>query len=81
MSLDAVAEGELLWQPSEPFKAHSRMAAYMRWVAERHSLRFETYDDLWRWSVDHLEAFWASIADFFGVEFAAPPRTILADAG
>ena len=25
------------------------------------------YDELWRWSVDDLEGFWASIWDFFGV--------------
>ena len=27
-----------------------------------------SYDELWRWSVEDLEGFWASIWDFFGVE-------------
>jgi acetoacetyl-CoA synthetase len=27
----------------------------------------ESYDDLWRWSVDDLEGFWAAIWEFFGV--------------
>ena len=28
---------------------------------------FDSYDATWRWSVDELEAFWASIWDFFDV--------------
>ena len=28
---------------------------------------FESYDDAWRWSVDDLESFWASMWDFFDV--------------
>ena len=28
---------------------------------------FDSYDELWRWSVDDLEAFWASMWDFFDV--------------
>jgi acetoacetyl-CoA synthetase len=40
----------------------------MRWLEAERGLRFETYDELWRWSVDDLEAFWSSIWDFFGVQ-------------
>ena len=29
----AVAEGALLWEPSEQLKANSRMAEYMRWLS------------------------------------------------
>ena len=29
---------------------------------------FDDYHALWRWSVRDLEAFWASIWDYFGVE-------------
>ena len=51
----ALAEGDLLWEPSEAFKSGSRLAEYMRWLAERHGRRFETYDELWRWSIADLE--------------------------
>jgi acetoacetyl-CoA synthetase len=43
------------------------MARYMRWVAEREGLELDGYHDLWRWSVDELERFWASIWEFCGV--------------
>jgi acetoacetyl-CoA synthetase len=43
-------------------------------------MRFDDYDALWRWSVDDLDAFWTSIADYFDVEFLARPSAALADA-
>jgi acetoacetyl-CoA synthetase len=44
------------------------MTEYMRWLASERGLRFDGYEELWRWSVDDLEGFWASIWDFFGVQ-------------
>jgi acetoacetyl-CoA synthetase len=75
-----VVEGELLWEPSESFKQNSRLAEYLRWLADRHGLHFDTYEALWQWSVDDLEPFWASIVEFFGITFDAPPTRVLGDA-
>src|SRR5205085_9338047 len=38
---------------------------------------FDDYESLWQWSVDDLEAFWASIWEFFGI--ASPYERVLAD--
>jgi acetoacetyl-CoA synthetase len=43
------------------------MTRFMGWVAERHGREFDDYEDLWRWSVEELEQFWADIWEFFGV--------------
>jgi acetoacetyl-CoA synthetase len=51
----------LLWEPPAEMVERAVMIRFMR----EHG--HETYDDLWRWSVDDLEGFWASIWDFFGV--------------
>src|SRR6266852_5789748 len=75
----AIAEGELLWEPSESFKERSLMAEYMRWLGHRHGQEFEAYEELWRWSVDNLEAFWDSIVEFFDVTLTKPPTRILGD--
>jgi acetoacetyl-CoA synthetase len=55
------------------------MADYMRWLADERGRQFDSYDDLWRWSVADLEAFWASIVDYFAVQFCRPATRILAD--
>ncbi len=67
----------LLWEPSAAFAQRTRMGAYMRWLAAEHGVRAATYDELWRWSVEDLDAFWASIAEYFDVRFAQVPLTVL----
>jgi acetoacetyl-CoA synthetase len=52
-----------LWDPPEELVENAVMTRYMRWLDRG----FETYDDLWRWSVEDLDAFWASIWEFFEV--------------
>ena len=49
--------GDLLWEPPADLVENSRMADYMR----RLDKGFTTYRELWQWSVDDLEGFWASI--------------------
>lgn len=61
-----------LWTPSDDFKRASRMHAYMNWLKTARGLSFDSYDALWRWSVDRLEDFWASIWDYYQVQASAP---------
>jgi acetoacetyl-CoA synthetase len=56
-----------LWEPSEADRERAEMTYFMRWVAERRGREFDDYEDLWRWSVEDLEEFWADIWEFFGV--------------
>ncbi|HET8639936.1 MAG TPA: acetoacetate--CoA ligase [Solirubrobacterales bacterium] len=58
-----------LWTPSPELIERSRLKEYMRWLEAERGLSFESYDELWRWSVDDLEGFWSSIWDFFEVRF------------
>ena len=44
------------------------MTEYMRWLESERGLRFDGYEELWRWSVEDLEGFWGSIWDFFEVQ-------------
>ena len=54
------------------------MTRYLRWLAAERGLRFDGYDDLWRWSVADLDGFWGSIAEYFEVRFHARPERVLA---
>ncbi|MFG1703591.1 acetoacetate--CoA ligase [Nonomuraea sp. M3C6] len=57
-----VAEGALLWEPSEEVVASARLTRYLEWLG-----RSGAYEDVWEWSVDHPSEFWTSIWDYFGV--------------
>ena len=41
--------------------------------------RFDGYDELWRWSITDLDAFWRSIWDHFDLRSATPVGEALAD--
>jgi acetoacetyl-CoA synthetase len=62
------AEPEKLWEPPHELVEQARMTEYMRWLRTERGLDFDGYHELWRWSVEELEAFWDSIWDFFGVQ-------------
>jgi acetoacetyl-CoA synthetase len=59
---------EKLWEPSAELVERSRLREYMRWLEVERGLALDTYEELWRWSVSDLEAFWGSIWDFFGIQ-------------
>jgi acetoacetyl-CoA synthetase len=65
-----------MWTPSPERVERSNMTRYLRWLREQRGLHFGSYDDLWRWSVDDLDAFWASIWDFFEVGGPAPSPAV-----
>jgi len=69
--------GVKLWEPSPERVERATMTRYMRWLEAERGLSFEGYDDLWRWSVDELEDFWASIWDFFEVRSSAGYSSVL----
>ena len=72
-----MAPPRVLWSPPVDARTRTRVGHYLDWLASNRSLQFEDYQTLWRWSVDELEGFWASIAEYFDVDFDAPPRRAL----
>ena len=72
-------ENQILWTPSAARANSSQMAAYQNWLQENRDLSFDSYNDLWDWSVTELEVFWQSICDFFQLEFSSPATTVLSE--
>ena len=69
---------ETLWTPSEDARSATRMGKYLAWLEAERGLRFETYADAWRWSVEEPGAFWKSAWDHFGVRSTTTPGAALA---
>ncbi len=53
------------------------MTRYVRWLGAQRGVQVDGYDELWRWSVENIEEFWASIWDYFEVESATPYERVL----
>lgn len=71
-------EGEIMWRPTSDQVAPTTLAAYQRFLAQRHGLTFPDYTALWQWSIDQLETFWESIWDFFDVQASGSRKPVLA---
>jgi acetoacetyl-CoA synthetase len=69
----------VLWQPSAERVAGANLTAYAAWLAREKGVATEGYDALWRWSIDELEAFWASIWEYFDVIGHTPYERVLGD--
>ena len=73
----AIKEGTILWNPSEAIKEEAVITKYMTWLNTKKNFTFTTYDDLWNWSVNHTEAFWESVWEYFEVTSSTPYTSVL----
>ncbi|MBK4733116.1 acetoacetate--CoA ligase [Noviherbaspirillum pedocola] len=66
-----------LWIPSDTRLAQSHLSDYLQWLEREKKFRFDDYDALWQWSVAHVEAFWESIWQYFGLRSSTPYTQVL----
>jgi acetoacetyl-CoA synthetase len=69
-----------LWTPSAEAIEATNLRRYEGWLEAERGLTFDRYHDLWQWSVDEPEAFWASIWEHFAVSREPFEGPVLADA-
>ena len=67
----------ILWAPDAGRVERATITRYARWLAEAHGVETASYHDLWRWSVTDVEAFWASIWEFFDIRASTPFERVL----
>lgn len=72
-----VKQGELLWRPSAEWVANANITAFSDWLRETRGLEFGDYQDLWCWSVEHLDDFWTAIWDYFDVQSSTRHNSVL----
>ena len=74
------ASEEILWCPPDDVFESTNIGRYLHWLRDTRGLDFSDYYALWRWSIEDLDGFWASIAGHADVRFHDQPTTALADA-
>ncbi len=67
-----MSRGEVVWSPPADARSTTRMGAYLSWLESERGLSFESPQALWQWSIDELEAFWSSFAEWIGVRWSTP---------
>lgn len=69
--------GKVLWEPDSDWKRRANITGYSGWLERERGLSFGGYRELWEWSVDRLEDFWQSVADYFRVRFSGGYSAVL----
>ncbi|MDO8186886.1 acetoacetate--CoA ligase [Conexibacter sp. JD483] len=69
----------ILWTPTPERVREARLTQFARWLREERGVAAAggSYAELWQWSVDEPEAFWAAIWDHFEVIAHAPCERVL----
>lgn len=67
-----VAEGHLLWRPSQSLIDNANVTHFMRWLKDAGIINCSDYESLWQWSVQDTDAFWGSLWDYFDIRSSAP---------
>jgi acetoacetyl-CoA synthetase len=75
--MDAVSPAEALWRPGASAFTDSNLARYQLWVGEHYGVRFNSYSELYHWSVTQIRPFWKSVGEYFAVQFEQQPEEIL----
>ena len=72
-----LTQGQVLWTPPADARERFEVGRYMEWLRTQRGLDFNDYEELRRWSIADLEAFWASIWDFFEIRAHTPYERVL----
>lgn len=65
MRMADAAYDDLLWSP--PADSQPQCTLFRHHISSKHSLRLDTYEDLWRWSIDNRGDFWSEVWDWHEV--------------
>jgi acetoacetyl-CoA synthetase len=70
---------EPIWTPAPERVKQSNMTRFIAFVNRREGTAFTSYDELYRWSVTHIPAFWAAMWEFGGVITSRPYDRVVDD--
>jgi acetoacetyl-CoA synthetase len=79
MAADTLQRMNTATKPSDSAPYLPQIRLYQNWLRDERGLSFATYNDLWRWSVTELDAFWQSIWDYFDFQSPTPHSAVLAN--
>ena len=74
------ASPDLVWTPDPLVAARSALAEFTRHLEREHDLDLPDYHTLWRWSVQHVDQFWAAVWNFYDINGTPAPDTVLSTA-
>jgi len=73
--------GKLLWEPSEEQIKNANMTKFINYVNDRYEQNFDSYFELYDWSINKIPDFWAAMWDFGKIKASKPYEMVVDDLG
>jgi acetoacetyl-CoA synthetase len=70
---------EPIWKPPDERMSNANMTRFIAFVNEQEGKRFTTYEELYRWSIENIPAFWTAVWDFCEVKASKRFETVVDD--
>ncbi|UCE37826.1 MAG: acetoacetate--CoA ligase [Thermoplasmata archaeon] len=70
---------KLLWEPSEEHVKNANMTKFIEFVNKKYGENFESYFELYDWSIKNIPDFWAAMWDFAEIKASQPYETVVED--
>jgi acetoacetyl-CoA synthetase len=70
---------EPIWRPPAERISNANMTRFIAFVNEQEGKRFSTYEELYRWSIENIPAFWTAVWDFYEVKASKRFETVVDD--
>ncbi len=68
-----------IWTPSTDRISCTNMHAFMQRINANHGQQFTEYEQLWKWSVDHVAEFWKEMWELLEVKHSQPFDDVIDD--
>ncbi|MCD6562053.1 MAG: acetoacetate--CoA ligase [Deltaproteobacteria bacterium] len=73
--------GKILWRPSEKRIKNTNLYRFIRFINKKFGRDFTEYESLYRWSIDNIPDFWASLWEFAGIKASKSYVQVIDDPG
>ena len=73
--------GKILWRPSEKRIKNTNLYRFIRFINKKFGRDFIEYESLYRWSIDNIPDFWASLWEFAGIKTSKSYDQVIDDPG
>ena len=68
---------KILWKPSSQYIKESNLFRFTQIINHKYGHDFDSYDDLYKWSVIELEKFWEEVSIFSNIKFSQKSTNII----
>ncbi|MFC2039715.1 acetoacetate--CoA ligase [Chloroflexota bacterium] len=72
-----MSESNYLWMPSHERRREANIAKFIGYINKKRGLNLHFYDDLYQWSVDKIDDFWAEMWDFVPIIASQPYKCVV----